>query len=60
MIGEGEGRVTQARRFHSKLPLTLEDLDGTRREGSLGQATRNSQTVFGFGHQGAEQLGAKG
>ena len=31
MIGEGAGRVTQARRFHSKLPLTLEDLDGTRK-----------------------------
>ena len=40
MIGEGAGRVTQAGRFRStKLPLTLEDLDETRREGSLGQAT---------------------
>ena len=38
----------------------LEYLDETWREWSFGQAARNHVVVFGFGHQGAELLSAKG
>ena len=38
----------------------LEYLDETWREWSFGQAARNLFVGFGFGHQGAEQLGAEG
>ena len=38
----------------------LEYLDETWREWSFGQAARNHVDDFGFGHQGAELLSAKG
>ena len=38
----------------------LEYLDETQREGSFGQATGDGVVFFGFCHQGAKLLGAKG
>ena len=38
----------------------MEYLNETQREGSLGQAVGDVVVGFEFGHQGDEQLGAKG
>ena len=57
----GAGRVASVRGFSlTKLSHTLEYLDETWREGSSGQAAGDGVVFFGFCHQGAELLGAKG